>query len=94
MKLWREMTAAEEDATANATVDSGSSSSSGDGGSNSSGNSTPTRPSTLKTLPSFKDPRSPPNDPTATRTPIQVEATPGNNGASLCSPYSSINPFL
>ena len=42
-----------------------------------SGNSTPTRPSTLKTLPSFKDPRSPPHDPTDSRTPIQVEATPG-----------------
>jgi len=77
VKLWREMTAAEEAANTSVT-DSGSNASGGDGG---SGNSTPTRPSTLKTLPSFKDPRSPPNDPTATRTPIQVEATPGAKNA-------------
>jgi len=79
VKLWREMTAAEE--SANASIADSGSNASGGGADGGSGSSTPTRPSTLKTLPSFKDPRSPPNDPTATRTPIQVEATPGGKNA-------------
>lgn len=78
VKLWREMTAS-EDATNSTTGDSVCNNESSG---NSSGNSTPTRPSTLKTLPSFKDPRSPPNDPTDSRTPIQVEATPGTKNAA------------
>lgn len=80
VKLWREMTASEEDPGA-ANNTSGADTAN-DSSSDNSGNSTPTRPSTLKTLPSFKDPRSPPHDPTATRTPIQVEATPGAKAAT------------
>jgi len=68
VKLWKEMTAEEAAASeVNLTKDSGEG----------SGRSTPTRPSSLKTLPPFKDPRSPPPDAASTRTPIQVEATPG-----------------
>jgi len=77
VKVWREMTAAEE--PANATGNEAAINDTSDSG---SGDSTPTRPSTLKTLPSFKDPRSPPHDPTTTRTPIQVEATPGAKTAA------------
>ena len=90
MKLWREMTAAEE--SANASIADSGSNASGGGADGGSGSSTPTRPSTLKTLPSFKDPRSPPNDPTATRTPIQVEATPGK-GQAHCD-FAFIWPFF
>lgn len=75
VKLWREMTASEDPANT-----SGAEAACHD--SSDSGNSTPTRPSTLKTLPSFKDPRSPPHDPTDSRTPIQVEATPGAKAAA------------